>query len=193
MNLWYAKAVVLATSVAIALIRAPHGNRSRKVRVVKSGRGPRETMLLTLAWLGFFLPLVWVFSPWLAFADYRLRPAPLITGIVLIVPGLWLFYRSHADLGTNWSMTLEVREGHTLVTQGVYRSIRHPMYSALFLLSIGLAFALPNVIAGPAYLVTYGLLFALRIGREEAMMREEFGKDYESYAARTRRLIPGVW
>jgi protein-S-isoprenylcysteine O-methyltransferase Ste14 len=193
MNLWYAKAVVLATSVAIALIRAPHGNRSRKVKVVKSGRGPRETMLLTLAWLGFFLPLVWVFSPWLAFADYRLRPAPLITGIVLIVPGLWLFYRSHADLGTNWSMTLEVREGHTLVTQGVYRSIRHPMYSALFLLSIGLAFALPNVIAGPAYLVTYGLLFALRIGREEAMMREEFGKDYESYAARTRRLIPGVW
>jgi protein-S-isoprenylcysteine O-methyltransferase Ste14 len=192
-NPWYAKAVVLAASVAMVVIRAPHGNRSRKVKVVKSRKGPLETVLLILAWLGFFLPLVWVFSPWLAFADYPLRPAPLVAGTALLVMGLWLFHRSHADLGTNWSITLEVREGHTLVTQGVYRSIRHPMYSALFLFSIGLALALPNVIAGPAYLVTFGLLFALRIGREEAMMREEFGKDYEDYAARTRRLIPRVW
>jgi protein-S-isoprenylcysteine O-methyltransferase Ste14 len=48
-----------------------------------------------------------------------------------LVIGLWLFYRSHADLGTNWSITLEIREQHRLITQGVYRRIRHPMYSAL--------------------------------------------------------------
>jgi protein-S-isoprenylcysteine O-methyltransferase Ste14 len=36
-------------------------------------------------------------------------------------------------------------------------------------------------------------LFALRVGREERMMRAEFGKEYEAYAARTRRIVPGVW
>jgi protein-S-isoprenylcysteine O-methyltransferase Ste14 len=67
------------------------------------------------------------------------------------------------------------------------------MYTAFFLYSIGLALALPNWIAGPMYLATFGLLFALRVGREERMMRETFGRDYDDYAARTDRLVPGVW
>ena len=106
---------------------------------------------------------------------------------------MWLFHRSHADLGTNWSITLEVREGHRLVTGGVYRRIRHPMYTALFLYCLGLALAVPNWIAGPSYLVAFGLLFALRLGPEERMMRETFGREYDDYAARTQRLVPGVW
>lgn len=97
------------------------------------------------------------------------------------------------DLGTNWSITLELRESHRLVTGGVYRLVRHPMYSALWLYSIGQALALPNWVAGPSYLVSFGLLFAFRVGREERMMREGFGKEYDDYAARTKRLIPGVW
>jgi protein-S-isoprenylcysteine O-methyltransferase Ste14 len=54
-----------------------------------------------------------------------------------LVIGLSLFYRSHADLGTNWSNTLEVREKHRPITQGVFRRIRHPMYLAVALYSIG--------------------------------------------------------
>jgi protein-S-isoprenylcysteine O-methyltransferase Ste14 len=38
---------------------------------------------------------------------------------------VWLFWRSHADLGRNWSPSLELREGHELVTEGVYRYVRH--------------------------------------------------------------------
>jgi protein-S-isoprenylcysteine O-methyltransferase Ste14 len=106
---------------------------------------------------------------------------------------LWLFYRSHADLGTNWSITLQVREKHQLVTQGIYQHVRHPMYLALLLYSVGQALVLPNWLAGPSYLVAFGLLFALRVGPEERMMLEEFGKDYEAYMARTKRLIPGAW
>jgi protein-S-isoprenylcysteine O-methyltransferase Ste14 len=193
MNLWYAKAVILASSIVMVIIRAPHGQRSRGIKIVKSRKGALEIALLTIAWLGFFLPLVWVFTSVLAFADYPLRLVPFIAGSLCLALGLWLLYRSHADLGTNWSITLEVRESHRLVTQGIYRHVRHPMYLALLLYSLGQALALPNWVAGPSYLATFGLLFALRVGPEERMMLEEFGEDYRAYMARTKRLVPGLW
>jgi protein-S-isoprenylcysteine O-methyltransferase Ste14 len=190
---WFARAVILGSSVIMVIIRAPHGQRSRGITVVKSRKGTLEIALLTLAWLGFFLPLVWVATSALAFADYPLRLAPFAAGILCLALGLWLLYRSHADLGTNWSITLEVRESHRLVTQGIYRQVRHPMYLALLLYSCGQALALPNWVAGPSYLLTFGLLFALRVGPEERMMLEEFGEDYRAYMARTKRLVPGLW
>ena len=120
-------------------IRAPHGRRSRNVKVVRSRKTSLETGLLVLAWIGFFIPLIWLASPVLSFAEYPLRPGPLVAGVICLVIGLWLFYKSHADLGTNWSITLEVREQHRLITQGVYRRIRHPM-----VLGIGAVFCGPG-------------------------------------------------
>jgi protein-S-isoprenylcysteine O-methyltransferase Ste14 len=193
MNPWFAKAVILLASVVMVAIRAPHGKRSGKVPVVRSRRGPREVVLLAIAWVAFFLPLIWVATPAFAFADYPLRPIPLLTGAACLAGGLWLFHRSHADLGTNWSITLEVRERHQLVTRGVYRRVRHPMYLALLIYSAGQALALPNWLAGPSYGVAMILLFTFRVGPEERMMLEEFGKDYEAYKTTTKRLVPGIW
>jgi len=194
MNPWIAKALVLAGAVVMIAIRAPHGRRSRTVKVAKSHRTALETGLLVLAWVGFFVPLIWVVaSPIFSFAEYPLRIGPQVAGVMCLVIGLWLFYRSHADLGTNWSVTLEVREQHRLVTHGVYRRIRHPMYSALVLHSIGQALVIPNWVAGPSNLIAFAILFAFRVRAEERMMLEGFGAEYAAYAARTNRLIPGVW
>ena len=193
MNPWFAKAIILVSSIVMVIIRAPHGQRSRGIKVVRSSRGALEIALLTLASLAFFVPLVWIAAPVFAFADYSLHPLPLLAGVACLAVGLWLFARSHADLGTNWSITLEVRENHQLVTQGIYRRLRHPMYSALLLYSLGQTLVVPNWVAGPSYGVAMALLFALRVGAEERMMLEEFGKDYQAYMARTKRLIPGLW
>ena len=193
MNAWIAKALVLAATVVMIAIRAPHGQRSRGIRVVKSRKGTLEIGLLTLAWLGFFLPLIWVVSPALSFADYPLRAGPLVAGVLCFVVGLWLLYRSHADLGANWSITLDVREQHRLITHGVYRRIRHPMYAALLLYSAGQTLVLPNWVAGPSNLAAFAVLFALRVRAEERMMLEQFGHEYTAYMARTKRLVPGVW
>ena len=193
MNPWIAKALVLAGTVVMMAIRAPHGRRSRMVKVATSHKTPLETGLLVLAWVGFFVPLIWVASPAFSFAEYALDTGPLIAGVMCLVIGLWLFYLSHADLGTNWSITLEVRERHRLITQGVYRRIRYPMYSALALYSIGQALVIPNWVAGPSNLLAFAILLALRVHAEERMMVKEFGHEYEVYSARTKRLIPGVW
>jgi protein-S-isoprenylcysteine O-methyltransferase Ste14 len=193
MNPWIAKVVVLAGTLTMIAIRAPHGRRSRSVKIAKSHKTYLETGLLVLAWIGFFIPLIWLASPVLSFAEYPLSLGPLVAGVICFVVGLWLFYRSHTDLGVNWSITLEVREQHRLITQGVYRRIRHPMYSALILYSLGHALVIPNWVAGPANLVAFGILFTLRVHAEEQMMSDAFGDEYARYAARTKRLVPGVW
>ncbi len=193
MNPWIVKALVLAGIVVMIAIRAPHGRRSRIVKVATSHKTPLETGLLILAWVGFFVPLIWVASRAFSFAEYPLRAGPLVAGVMCLVIGLWLFYRSHADLGTNWSITLEIREQHRLITQGIYRRIRHPMYSALALYSIGQALVIPNWVAGPSNLIAFAVLLALRVHAEERMMVREFGDEYALYSARTKRLIPGVW
>ncbi|HEX2473978.1 MAG TPA: protein-S-isoprenylcysteine O-methyltransferase [Lacipirellulaceae bacterium] len=193
MNPWFAKAVVLIASIALVVIRAPHGQRSQRVPIVKNLRGRLETALLTIAWIAFFVPLVWIVTPLFSFADYPLHPIPFLVGTLLIAIGLWLLYRSHADLGTNWSITLQVRENHQLVTQGIYRRIRHPMYLAFLTYGLGQALVIPNWFVGPSYGAAMILLFALRVGAEEQMMLEEFGNDYAAYCAATKRLLPGIW
>ena len=193
MNPCVAKAIVLVSSIVMVVIRAPHGQRSRGLNVVKNRKGRLETGLLTFAWFAFLLPLVWIATPLLAFADYPLRPGPFIAGVLCLALGLWLFHRSHVDLGTNWSVTLEVREKHQLVTDGIYRYVRHPMYLSLLVYSLGQALVLPNLLAGPSYGLAMALVFAFRLGPEERMMLEAFGKDYETYRARTKRLVRGVW
>lgn len=193
MNSWVAKAVILAGTLAMIVIRAPHGRRSRSVKIARSHKTTLETVLLVLAWIGFFVPLMWVASPVFSFAEYPLRTGPLAAGTLCLATGLWLFYRSHADLGTNWSITLEVRKEHQLITQGVYRGIRHPMYSALALYAIGQALVIPNWVAGFSNVIAFGVLLALRVGAEERMMAQEFGAEYAAYSARTKRLVPGIW
>ncbi len=188
----YAKAVILLANILMVAIRAPHGRRSRTVAVAKCRNSAMEKVLLTLAACTFLLTLIWIATPALAFADYPLRSAPFFAGVVLLAVGAWLFYRSHADLGENWSISLKLREKHQLVTHGVYGLVRHPMYLAYFIYMTGQALVIPNWLAGPADGAAMLLLFAFRVGREEHMMLERFGNDYRQYMATTRRLAPRI-
>ena len=139
MNPWFAKTVILLGIIVLIGIRAPYGQRSRSVKVAKSRKGVLEVFLLTLAWVGFFVPMIWVTTPLFAIADYSLHPVAESVGALTLAFGLWVFHRAHVDLGTNWSITLELREGHALITRGIYRRLRHPMYLSLLLYSAGQA------------------------------------------------------
>ena len=191
MNPWFGKAAFLVCLVAFCVIRTPHGQRHSKVAIAEDRKGTLEIWLLISATLGtVIIPIVWVSSSLFEFAEYELLPAIYWPGIVVMLLGLWLFHRSHVDLGTNWSVTLQMRENHALITNGVYNKIRHPMYSSMFLLAIAQALFVPNWIAGPAYFVGFGLLYVLRVGVEERMMFDRFGSEYVEYKQRTGRLMP---
>lgn len=183
--------VALAISVAI---RAPHDRRSKEARVVEDRRGAVEVVLLVLMGMAvLLLPIVSAATGWLDFAERAQPRWSLSLGLAVALLWLWLFWRAHADLGRNWSVTLQLREEHRLVTSGVYARVRHPMYTALFAQALAQALLLANWVAGPAMLVAFSLMFALRLGPEERMMAERFGAEYEAYARRTKRLVPGLW
>ncbi len=192
-NPWFGKGVLLAGLVATIAIRAPHDTVSKNTPVTENRRGPLEVVLLALMMIGTLLLPVLSLTPLLAFADYPLHPVALGAGVAVMLLALWLFHRSHADLGKNWSMTLEIREGHELVTGGVYARIRHPMYTALYLYGLAQALLLANWLAGLSFLVAFTLMFAARLRSEERMMLEKFGEKYEDYRRRTKRLVPFVW
>ena len=193
MSPWYAKLVFFLGVIGMAIVRAPHIKRSTAIKVVKSRNDILDKALVAFVSLGLVLPLVWMTTSAIAIADYALRPIPFGAGVLCFACGLWVLHRSHVDLGTNWSNTLELREGHRLVVEGVYRRVRHPMYVALLLYGLGQSLTLPNFVAGPSFFVPFAILVAVRMHREERMMLEKFGADYEVYVSRTKRLIPGVW
>jgi protein-S-isoprenylcysteine O-methyltransferase Ste14 len=185
--------VLLAGIVGMIAVRAPHVRRSTTIRVVKNANNGLDGVFVVLVSLALVMPVLWMATSLLGFADYAPAPVALVAGALCIATGLWLLHRSHVDLGTNWSNTLELRERHELVTRGIYTRVRHPMYSALFLHALGQALVLPNWVAGPSFLVAFTLIFATRLHREERMMLDEFGEEYAAYRARTKRLMPGVW
>jgi protein-S-isoprenylcysteine O-methyltransferase Ste14 len=85
---------------------------------------------------------------------------------------------------------LEVRKGHQLVKHGVYRLIRHPMYSAIWLFSLAQGLLLQNWLAGWSGFVLFGVMYFLRTPREERMMEEVFGQEYRDYMRQTGRIFP---
>jgi protein-S-isoprenylcysteine O-methyltransferase Ste14 len=177
------------------LIRFPHERQRRQTWMVVDRVSGLERLLLGLVAVGvFLLPAVYVSTSWLNWADYRLSPRATgragSVGTALLALAVWLFWRSHTDLGRNWSPSLQIREGHTLVTNGVYRSIRHPMYASIWLWSIAQALVLQNWIAGWASLVLFLPMYVLRVPREEQMMLEQFGEAYRMYMNQTGRVIP---
>jgi len=191
MTVFWAKLVWALGLVGWFVIRYPHNRRARKT---PTRSRTLDLLRLTVSFTGMCLiPAVYVVSGQPRFADYTFRPVAAWVGAGLFAVSLWLFHRTHKDLGRNWSVTLEIREQHALVTSGVYSHVRHPMYTAFWLWALAQALLLPNWIAGPAGLVGFGTLFFLRLGREEAMMTEAFGEEYRRYASRTWRVFPGIY
>ena len=194
MTLFLAK---LAWGLGVAgwfIIRYPHQRRSAKTPKAMISDRSREWWLMGISFWGLFVvPLIYVVSGWPRAASYPFNPYQAALGVAVFAFSLWLFRRTHKDLGRQWSVTLEVREQHRLITEGVYQRVRHPMYSAFWLWAIAQALLLPNFVAGFAGIVGFGTLFFARVGREEALMLETFGDEYKAYMVRTKRVLPGVY
>jgi len=188
-NPW--NAVFFIGFIAYLATRSHYARQTRhNEKVHRQVDGLEQFLLILVISTSTLFPLLYLFTPLLAFADYR--PPALVpwVGLTVMLFALWLFWRSHADLGQNWSVTLEVRKQHQLITSGVYRRIRHPMYAAIFLWCIAQALLLPNWLAGWSSLATFSLMYFLRTRREEQMMCEFFGDEYRAYMNQTGRLFP---
>lgn len=165
--------------------------RYKKNEVIEDRSRPVDVALDMLAFLGWqALPLVYVFSSWLDFADYHLPAWTGWPGALLLAAAILLYWRAYAELGKHWSPKIEILNEQELVTSGVYHRIRHPVYAAMWLWALANPLLLHNWVAGLALIVLFTPLYLLRVPQEEAMMLEQFGDQYRAYMARTGRLFP---
>jgi protein-S-isoprenylcysteine O-methyltransferase Ste14 len=136
-----------------------------------------------------FLVIYAINSPWLEVLRVPLPDWLRWIGGVIGAASLAFYAWSRATLGKEWSSPLQVREHHHLVTTGPYAWVRHPIYLSLIVFMTGIA-----LIAANWFLVLFLIIsivdLGLRIPKEERMMIDEFGGEYEAYMQRTGRLLP---
>ena|ERR1700724_1070116 len=113
-------------------------------------------------------------------------------GIFLLITGIAIRVRAVRTLGRYFSGTLRILDDHELITKGIYCQIRHPAYLGIILFFLG----------GPLLLSSlYGflvltLMIPIRLYRikiEEMMLTNRFGKEYEDYVKRSKKLIPRIF
>ena len=192
MTLASISALVYLAFVAVFLaIRGLFMRRMRREKAVSRNDAVDRGLVLLVGLGQVVLPILYQRSASsMHVADRPQYLASMALGAVAMLAGLWLFRRSHVDLGDSWSVTLELNADHRLVTNGLYRAVRHPMYSSFLVLGVGQALLVPNWIAGLSGLASVLLLIAVRLPREEAMMIEEFGDQYRDYRKRTGAVLP---
>ena len=192
------KIIYLIGLLAGSVTRTYYGRQYRQNTISNQRPESGLTLFFMSLWgVAQILGLVYVFSSWLDFANCRfprsLRRLSGLAGMIVFAAANWLLWRSHADLAQNWSPKLEVREDHTLITDGVYRYIRHPMYAAHWLWAVAQALLLHNWIAGLASLFAIIPLYIRRVPHEEQLMIDQFGEEYREYMTRTGRIVPPIF
>lgn len=190
-----AAATIWAIGIAVwAAFRWPYQRRARRRKLVRSEYDLEERALIGGGVAGLFLiPLFYLITGLPEFADYTFRSGMGWAGCAVLVLFLAVFIRSHRDLGRNFSVTLEIREKHRLITNGIYKYSRHPMYASFWLWGLAQALLFPNWIVGSTGLLSVAILYFRRMPREEQMMLDTFGDSYRDYSSRTSRLIPWVY
>lgn len=156
---------------------------------------PVDGVLLTVWTALMSLVLaVYVFAPgWLESTRW---PCPLwarLLGFPVGLFGVFLLAWADISLGKNLSVIPEIKTEHTLTTQGPYRWIRHPIYSAGSVLCFSYLFITANWLVGAICLGGALLLYGSRMPREEQMLIEHFGSQYRLYAQSTGRLLPRLF
>jgi protein-S-isoprenylcysteine O-methyltransferase Ste14 len=132
------------------------------------------------------LPINWLYGRFLPATT-----AVALSGMVLTAAGLAFAIWARLHLGGNWSGTITLKQGHTLVRTGPYRLVRHPIYSGLLLALLGSAIAIGEW-RGLLAVALVGLALPRKASLEERWLRENFGNDYERYASEVPALIPSI-
>ncbi|MGV9011144.1 MAG: methyltransferase family protein [Flavobacteriales bacterium] len=114
-----------------------------------------------------------------------------VIGLILAAAGAVLAIWSRYLLGRNWSVSVQKKQDHELISKGPYKFVRHPIYSGLLLLFTGNALIVGDYRAIIAVLIVF-LSFWYKLRKEERWMTEAFGEAYVEYAKGTRALVPGI-
>jgi protein-S-isoprenylcysteine O-methyltransferase Ste14 len=186
-GIFYAAGIVITV-----YIRREQFWRSRlDEKMAQEEHGDRSFWLIALGMIGgFFLsPLEYLYFP-----AILPRPAWIqIPASLLTILGAALFVWARRALGKSYSGHVSVAESQQLVQNGPYRALRHPAYAGYLWISLGLAVGYSSLAGLAAALFVLLPSVIYRIHVEDKLLAEHFGKEYDDYARRIKRLLPYIW
>lgn len=184
-------AVILFTSIGISGYHRRKADRDSGEAVSRKADGTAMMMVIRIFGLVlWFSPLAYLINPgWMAWSKIGLpdpiRWAGVVLGLLCAGGVYWLF----SSIGTGITPVSATRREHKLVTHGIYRYIRHPLYTFGSSLFIALGLMADNWFIALAGILAF-IVMAIRTPKEEANLIEKFGDEYREYMQRTGRFLP---
>jgi protein-S-isoprenylcysteine O-methyltransferase Ste14 len=183
-------ALIAIAAVTVILTGASFFTNGNLSSGEREDRGNRWVLLAigAIGILGGFLP---AYCDRIGFWTFD-GDAARWSGVVAFAAGgvlrLWPVF----VLGNRFSGLVAIQPGHRLVTTGIFSHIRNPSYLGLLLTMFGWGLAFRSWV-GIILMLLAAIAIVGRIRSEEAMLRSQFGAEYDAYCARTWRLIPGLY
>ena len=186
--LWFYEAFFPVLWIAFLIywqIRAVGTKRTQRLEPVAARILRALTFLIAIVLLSTTrIPLRWLYlQPW------RQGLWPFWLGASVTVAGLLFAVWAREHLGSNWSRSVTIKQGHELITTGPYAVVRHPIYTGILAGFLGTAIALSQVRGFIVFVLIFFILW-VKLRMEEQWMRSEFEETYASYAHQTAALVP---
>jgi len=184
-------AAILFTSIGISIYNRHKADIDSGEKLSRKVDGTPMMTAIRIGGLILWLsPFVYLANPaWMNWSKLGLPESVRSVGVgigVLCVLGIyWLF----SSIGSGITPTSATRQHHTLVTYGIYRYVRHPLYTVGSSLFISFGMIADNWFIAALGICTF-ILMAIRTPKEEANLIEKFGDEYREYMKTTGRFFP---
>lgn len=187
-------AVILITGMSISIYYRRKADKETGEKISRKADGSVMMNVIRIGGLILWLsPFVYLINPaWMAWSKIGLpewvRWLGVGLGILCVFGIYWLF----SSIGSGITPTSATRKEHRLATNGIYKYIRHPLYTigSSFIISFGM-------MADNWFIALFGILafilMAIRTPKEEANLVEKFGDEYREYMKRTGRFLPKLF
>ena len=156
--------------------------------VVRADRSWVETGSMTAFFVIYYLAVrlrvltLAIPQPW--------RTAAIAVGLALMVAGAVFNVLGRVYLKSNWANQIKIYDGHWLVTEGPFAVVRHPLYASLIWMFVGGSLIYANLAALLLALGAFVPMMYVRARKEDALLAEAFGQQFDAYRRRTGMLFP---
>ncbi len=187
------KVILIIVYSLFSIIRIEYYRRTKKAgykTVIEERKKYPIWLSIFICYTVFTFFIYILFPQALVWAKVPLLSWLRLVGAFIAVMALVWFIWIHRSLGNNLSVRLKIKDSQELVTDGPYRWIRHPMYTAFFILHVAAFLLTANWFIGLTWMGGLTAIIFLRVKREEAMLLSAFGSHYRSYMENTGRFVP---
>ena len=116
-----------------------------------------------------------------------------LIGTIIIIIGIIIRFIAIKQLGRFFTVNVTIRDEHKLIQSGFYKYLRHPSYTGSLLSFFGFGLSLNNWLSLVIVFLPILFAFIYRMNIEENVLSEQFGKQYQEYISKTKRIIPFVY